>query len=73
MVDYKPFKIGPVSTAKAKKEPEMLPSFPGQYTSTTAKDFGKKKMDKPCPVVNWPQLPVFGRTSGYYRTLDRIF
>lgn len=73
MVDYKPFKIGPVSTARAKKDPELLPSFPGQYLSTARKDFGKKKTDKACPVVNWPQLPIFGRTSGYYRTLDRIF
>jgi len=73
MVDYKPFKIGPVTSTKAKKDPEVLPSFPGQYMSTTAKDFAKKKVDKPCPVAQWPQLPIFGKTSGYYRTLDKIY
>lgn len=73
MVDYKPFKIAPASSDKKKKEAELLPSFPGQYLSTARKDFDRKKMERPCPVINWPQLPIFGRTSGYYRTLDKVY
>lgn len=73
MVDYKPFKIGPLINVRAKKDAEVVPSYPGQYLSTARKDFARKKIDNPCPILHWPQLPIFGRSSGYYRSLDRIY
>lgn len=73
MIDYKPFKINPLGSGKKKDKPELIPSFPGQYTSTTFNDFAGRKPTKKCVVDHWPQLPIFGRTSGYYRSLDRIY
>lgn len=73
MIDYKPFKIDPLGSGRKKDKPEMVPSFPGQFLSTATKDFNKKKMDRDCPVNKWPQLPIFGKTSGYYRSLDKIY
>lgn len=73
MIDYKPFKIGPLASVRPKKDADIIPGFPGQYSTTASRDFAKKKVDNPCPILHWPQLPIFGRTSGYYRSLDRIY
>lgn len=73
MVDYKPFKIDPSGKGKKHKRGESIPSFPGQYDSTAMRDFAGRRPKRHCIVNEWPQLPIFGSTSGYYRTLDKVF
>jgi len=73
MTDYKPFKINPSNLRKKKVRAESIPAYPGQYTSTAAKDFSGRKPKRYCKVEDWPQLPIFGRRSGYYRTLNKLY
>ena len=73
MIDYKPFKINPSTADKKAKPAEIVPSYPGQYLSTAKKDFAGRKPTKDCVVNYWPQLPIFGSTSGYYRTLNKLY
>jgi hypothetical protein len=73
MVDYKPFKIHHSNARKKQIRAESIPAYPGQYMSTTAKDFLGKEPKRHCKAENWPQLPIFGSTSGYYRTLNKLY
>jgi len=73
MIDYKPFKIDPLTSTRLKRDAERVPAFPGQYSTTASRDFANKKMDNPCPILDWPQLPIFGKPSGYYRSLDKVY
>lgn len=73
MIDYKPFKIYPSGAKKKHVRAESIPAYPGQFTSTAQKDFTGRRPRRHCKVDDWPQLPIFGGTSGYYRTLNRLY
>jgi len=72
MIDCKQFN-DPLMSTKLKRDAETVPASPGQHSTTTNRDFTNKKVDNRCPILGWPELPTFGKPSGYYRSLDKVY
>ena len=73
MVDFKPFKIQPTNGKAKRKEVALTPSFPGQYQSTTKKDFGLKVPLKSCDNQAVPQPPSFSKSAAYFNPLEKLY
>ena len=73
MIDYQPFKIQPTSKAKNVKEASSSFTFPGQFTSTTAKDYGGMQPEKICPCTKLESPPDFMKSTTYFNPAEKLY
>lgn len=51
----------------------MMNSFPGQYVSTSHKDYGAKKVPGLCTSEALPKAPDFSNSTAYFNPIEKLY
>lgn len=73
MVDYQPFKIQEINKVKAKKEVTPTFAFPGQFLTTSQKEFYAKGTKAKCQCHNLSFPHDFNKTTAYFNPIKRLY